>query len=511
MRRSARPAWARSPSARWRSRPRIGCSSCAWWPSWRLEPERSSAAVLPRRVRRARPRVPDARARGAAGGARARGDVRDLVAVARARRAGRDAVRGGARVPAVPGPRRALRDVRGRGPRDRADARGGRLGRPRRRHSRHPHARAGDGRRARGRAGGDAGSPRVPGRRARVSPLCGGRAAAPHAARFSGLECARPDDGGRAASGARSAQRRADEARPAAAATAARRAERGLCLVGTFPQIEYPAALAGRDPRGRAADVGAAVWPGRSAPGRRSARTRGAVDRSGSLPPSAAGGARGISARSRSACSRRRTAGHCRPGSRSTFPANTRLVEWISYAKTMPECAVVICHAGHGTMARALACGCPVIAVPHCGDMAENAARADWAGVGVSLPVAPARARHAAAGGPPRTGHAVVAHARARAGGVGGGERRGWARGRVGRGVRASVLGPRPDELDELRRVALDDVHALSGAAAQLDHGPLVGDLQRAPDRSVKLPVLELGNGETGPHASSPPIVAGGR
>jgi UDP:flavonoid glycosyltransferase YjiC (YdhE family) len=65
---------------------------------------------------------------------------------------------------------------------------------------------------------------------------------------------------------------------------------------------------------------------------------------------------------------------------------NTRLVEWVSYAKTMPACALVICHAGHGTMARALACGCPVLAVPHVGDMAENAARADWAGVGVRLP-----------------------------------------------------------------------------------------------------------------------------
>jgi UDP:flavonoid glycosyltransferase YjiC (YdhE family) len=52
----------------------------------------------------------------------------------------------------------------------------------------------------------------------------------------------------------------------------------------------------------------------------------------------------------------------------------------------MPKCALVICHAGHGTMARALACGCPVLAVPHVGDMAENAARADWAGVGVRLP-----------------------------------------------------------------------------------------------------------------------------
>jgi UDP:flavonoid glycosyltransferase YjiC (YdhE family) len=67
-------------------------------------------------------------------------------------------------------------------------------------------------------------------------------------------------------------------------------------------------------------------------------------------------------------------------------PANARLVEWISYGRSMPGCALVISHAGHGTMARALACGCPVLAVPHSGDMAENAARADWAGVGVRLP-----------------------------------------------------------------------------------------------------------------------------
>jgi UDP:flavonoid glycosyltransferase YjiC (YdhE family) len=66
--------------------------------------------------------------------------------------------------------------------------------------------------------------------------------------------------------------------------------------------------------------------------------------------------------------------------------ANTRLVEWLSYSQTMPGCALVICHAGHGTMARALASGCPVLAVPHAGDMAENAARVDWAGAGVRLP-----------------------------------------------------------------------------------------------------------------------------
>lgn len=66
--------------------------------------------------------------------------------------------------------------------------------------------------------------------------------------------------------------------------------------------------------------------------------------------------------------------------------ANTRLLEWISYSRAMPECALVICHAGHGTMVRALAVGSPVLAVPHSGDMAENAARLAWTGAGVRLP-----------------------------------------------------------------------------------------------------------------------------
>jgi UDP:flavonoid glycosyltransferase YjiC (YdhE family) len=69
-----------------------------------------------------------------------------------------------------------------------------------------------------------------------------------------------------------------------------------------------------------------------------------------------------------------------------TVPANARLVDWVSYAATMPRCDAVICHAGHGTVVRALACGVPVVACPHAGDMAENAARVRWAGAGVSLP-----------------------------------------------------------------------------------------------------------------------------
>jgi UDP:flavonoid glycosyltransferase YjiC (YdhE family) len=67
-------------------------------------------------------------------------------------------------------------------------------------------------------------------------------------------------------------------------------------------------------------------------------------------------------------------------------PENARLVDWVSYSRTMPLCDAVVCHAGHGTVARSLACGVPVVACGHAGDQAENAARVRWAGVGVSLP-----------------------------------------------------------------------------------------------------------------------------
>ena len=50
------------------------------------------------------------------------------------------------------------------------------------------------------------------------------------------------------------------------------------------------------------------------------------------------------------------------------------------------RCDLVVCHGGHGTVARALASGCAVVVVPAAGDMNENAARVDWAGVGVRLP-----------------------------------------------------------------------------------------------------------------------------
>ena len=67
-------------------------------------------------------------------------------------------------------------------------------------------------------------------------------------------------------------------------------------------------------------------------------------------------------------------------------PDNARVLDWLVYSREMPRCEVVVCHAGHGTLARALSYGCAVVACPAVGDMNENAARLDWAGAGVRVP-----------------------------------------------------------------------------------------------------------------------------
>jgi UDP:flavonoid glycosyltransferase YjiC (YdhE family) len=79
-------------------------------------------------------------------------------------------------------------------------------------------------------------------------------------------------------------------------------------------------------------------------------------------------------------------------------PENTSVVDWVSYTRTLPHCDAIICHAGHGTLVRALSLGVPVVACPVAGDMNENAARLVWAGAGVRLPrrfISPRPLRHA--------------------------------------------------------------------------------------------------------------------
>jgi MGT family glycosyltransferase len=156
-----------------------------------------------------------------------------------------------------------------------------------------------------------------------------------------------------------------------------------LSLVGTFPQLEYPR----RQPEGSHV-VGPLLWeppapqvdppPGDEPLVLVAPST--AQDPEHRLLRAAVTGLAGEPVRVLATWNRRPIRHPL------VVPANARLVEWVSYARTMPRCRLVICHAGHGTMARALASGCPVLAVPAAGDMNENAARVDWAGAGVRLP-----------------------------------------------------------------------------------------------------------------------------
>jgi UDP:flavonoid glycosyltransferase YjiC (YdhE family) len=74
------------------------------------------------------------------------------------------------------------------------------------------------------------------------------------------------------------------------------------------------------------------------------------------------------------------------PQSPIEVPANAILVDWLSYSQLMPVASLVISHGGHGTVARALGAGTPVLICPIIGDMSETAMRVSWAGAGLSLP-----------------------------------------------------------------------------------------------------------------------------
>jgi UDP:flavonoid glycosyltransferase YjiC (YdhE family) len=158
---------------------------------------------------------------------------------------------------------------------------------------------------------------------------------------------------------------------------------RRLCLVGTFPQLEYPRAWPAATHV-----VGPLLWeppyeevdppPGEDPLVLIAPST--AQDRSHRLLRATLAGLADEPVRVLATWNRRPLPGPQR------VPENARLVEWISYARTMPGCAVVVCHVGHGTMVRALASGSTVVGCPVAGDMAENAARLEWAGAGVRLP-----------------------------------------------------------------------------------------------------------------------------
>ncbi|HEX2388364.1 MAG TPA: nucleotide disphospho-sugar-binding domain-containing protein, partial [Solirubrobacterales bacterium] len=79
------------------------------------------------------------------------------------------------------------------------------------------------------------------------------------------------------------------------------------------------------------------------------------------------------------------TNGH-RPEEPIDVPPNGMLVDWLSYSQVMAASDLIVCHGGHGTLARALALGKPLLVSPSVGDMAENAERVAWAGAGLTVP-----------------------------------------------------------------------------------------------------------------------------
>jgi UDP:flavonoid glycosyltransferase YjiC (YdhE family) len=160
-----------------------------------------------------------------------------------------------------------------------------------------------------------------------------------------------------------------------------------LCLVATFPQLEYPR----RWPPGVHV-TGPVVYEPPTAP----IEILGGdgplvlVAPSTSQDPrrrllrAALSGLAGLPVRVLAALNRH--PGHAPGDERLSVPANAQLVDWVSYSQVMPLADAVVCHGGHGTLARALAAGAPVVTVPASGDMAENGVRAQWAGAGLNIP-----------------------------------------------------------------------------------------------------------------------------
>ncbi len=159
-----------------------------------------------------------------------------------------------------------------------------------------------------------------------------------------------------------------------------------LTLVATLPQLEYP-----RPPQPGAHVVGPLLWeiPGEPAvaPPPEPAGTpvvlvapSTAQDHEHRMLRAALEGLADEPVRVIATWNRRE------PDPPLTVPDNAVVVDWLSYAGTMAHCDVVISHAGHGTLMRAIASGCALVCCPATGDMMENAARVDWAGLGTRLP-----------------------------------------------------------------------------------------------------------------------------
>ena len=169
--------------------------------------------------------------------------------------------------------------------------------------------------------------------------------------------CGRCSSSGRGARPARAERR----ARAGGAAAARPRARRHLARSSRWWPPSRSSSTRAASPmpglqRDRAAAVGAALRRGRAAARRRPARAGGALARR--RTPSTGCCAPRSRASPTEPVRVLATWNRRRPPRPLPDPPNARLVEWVSYARTMPRCAAVVCHAGHGTWPGRWPAGC---------------------------------------------------------------------------------------------------------------------------------------------------------
>jgi UDP:flavonoid glycosyltransferase YjiC (YdhE family) len=68
-------------------------------------------------------------------------------------------------------------------------------------------------------------------------------------------------------------------------------------------------------------------------------------------------------------------------------PDDVEVLQFAEHDRLLPECAIVVCHGGLGTVLRALAHGVPQLVLPLGRDQAFNASRVEDLGAGIGLPL----------------------------------------------------------------------------------------------------------------------------
>jgi MGT family glycosyltransferase len=77
------------------------------------------------------------------------------------------------------------------------------------------------------------------------------------------------------------------------------------------------------------------------------------------------------------------TLGGLKPPTRFNIPPNVRVAPFVAHEQVLPMASAVVCHAGHGTVSKALKAGLPLLCIPFESDQFDNAARVVWHGAGL--------------------------------------------------------------------------------------------------------------------------------